>query len=189
MEIWYAGAYIAPSEMSSSSPTPGWFNFALTFCGPGAGAWWQRARRSEQLGCQHRSSDQHRWQAQQGRIPKPHVSQVLRRSPHLETRRQDSIVMFLQELPHMHICFSAASRLNSEMFLKIQKMRGFFFSLLRTYLSFVSILTRSTVKWRTGCRDVLVAPPWKTDRTPRPRVTEPAVWRASALQTRDWLHR
>lgn len=65
----------------------------------------------------------------------------------------------------------------------------FFFSLLQTCLSFVLILTHSTVKWRTGCRDVLVAPPWKTDRTPRPRATEPAAWRASALQTRDWLHR
>lgn len=64
-----------------------------------------------------------------------------------------------------------------------------FFSLLGTYLSFISILIRSIVKWRTGCRDVLVAPPWKTDRTLRPRVTEPAAWRVSALQTRDWLHR
>lgn len=129
MEIWYAGAYAALSEMSSSSPPPPpqLVHSALTFCGPGAGARWQRARRSEQLGCQHRSPDQHRWQAQQGWIPEPHVSQVLRRSPHLETCRQDSIVMFLQELPHMHIWFSAASRLNSEMFLKIQKIMFVFF--------------------------------------------------------------
>lgn len=78
-------------------------------------------------------------------------------------------------------------RLSSEMFLKTQKVRGFFLFVffLKTWPSFVSIFTRFVVKWRTGCTDVLAAPPWKTDRTPRPRVTEPAAWRASAPQTHD----
>lgn len=51
-------------------------------------------------------------------------------------------------------------------------------------LSFLC-LASSSVKWRTGCRGVLAAPPWKTDRTLRPRATGPAAWRASAPQTHD----
>lgn len=65
--------------------------------GSGARAWWQRARArgGEQLGCQHWTGDQHCWQALQDGVPKPYVSQVHCRSPHLETCLYTSYFRFL----------------------------------------------------------------------------------------------
>lgn len=78
------GCCVVSSELSFPCP----FIFALTFCGSGGGARWQRASawRGEQLGCQRWTSNQHCCQALQNWIPKPNVSQVLCRSLHLEPR-------------------------------------------------------------------------------------------------------
>lgn len=82
------------------------FIFALTFCGSGGGAWrlWASARGGKQLGCQHWTSSQHCCEALQDWIPKPYVSQVLCRPPHLEPCKRDRVIMFWQEL--LHICLS-----------------------------------------------------------------------------------
>lgn len=92
--------------------------FALTFCGSGGGAWrlWASARGGKQLWCQHWTSNQHCCKALQDWIPKPYVSQVLCRSPHLEPCKRDTVIMFWQEL--LHICLPS---LHSKMDSKLQR--------------------------------------------------------------------